>query len=120
MRIYNKTIKGVFILDSKNYFENNKTEVSLCDDLPKSFDTIIADSEYTLATSKNNTVNDIVLYEEKIPTKYLKPSDMTTLHSQFSFQLAPNGKYNLPLLLILFVENFLNDVYFKVNRLLLM
>ena len=106
MRIYNKTIKGVFILDSKNYFENNKTEVSLCDDLPKSFDTIIADSEYTLATSKNNTVNDIVLYEEKIPTKYLKPSDMTTLHSQFSFQLASNGRYNLPLLLILFVENF--------------
>ena len=72
-----------FISDTKDFLENKNMNTDLNDGSPKNCETIAPDSEYTIATSQNNTVNNIELFEGKIPTKYLKPSLPTNFSSQF-------------------------------------
>ena len=80
-----RIIHFIFVSDTKDFLENKKIDTDLSDGYPKICETIAPDSEYTIATSQNNTVNNIELFEEKIPTKYLKPSLLTNVQSNFSY-----------------------------------
>ena len=61
-------------------------------------------------------MNNIELYEEKIPTKYFKPSEVTTLHSNFSSQLDESesvvtSTINVSLQLFAFLYIFIKTLF---------